>query len=154
MIQALAKSDGQAIKGLLRKYLREMTGSELDPADTPEAADRIWSDLGERGIDQQAPVLGAYEASKLQGFAIVTLAEGTGPLAAKQPLATLNAIYVEPEERGKGVGTALLREIQDRLRVQGIRRLVTLVDMRNANSLALLRGRGSRPQYTLETLDI
>ena len=50
-----------------------------------------------------------------------------------------HSVYVTPEARGKGVGTALLTRLEDVCRAKGIHTLIGVIDAENAPSIALHR---------------
>jgi len=48
-----------------------------------------------------------------------------------------HSLYVNPEARRKGVGTALLQRLEDECRARGIHTLIGVIDSENAPSIAL-----------------
>jgi GNAT superfamily N-acetyltransferase len=60
------------------------------------------------------------------------------------PCLWLDDLYVVPEARGKGAGTALLRGLARIARRRGCARIDWTVSLRNGRSLRFYRGRGAR----------
>ena len=68
------------------------------------------------------------------------------------PEATLLTLAVHPERRRRGLGRALLRELEDRARDEGVEEMFLEVAANNAAALALYAGldyrrAGVRPRY-------
>lgn len=79
------------------------------------------------------PVIGAEEGGTLLGFA----SYGTFRAWAAYKYTVEHSVYVHPAHRGRGVGTALLRELIAAARAQQYHVLVGGIDIANAASIRL-----------------
>ena len=68
----------------------------------------------------------AVRGGRLAGYAIARIQEGE--FGAPDAVATLDVIGVDPDAQGKGVGKALLAELEGRMKARGIETLRTQVD--------------------------
>ena len=85
-------------------------------------------------FDSHAPILAAEDDDgAFLGFASCgAFRPHQGYLHAEE-----HSVYVNPEARRKGVGTALLLRLEDECRVLGIHTLIGVIDSENAPSIAL-----------------
>ena len=85
-------------------------------------------------FDSHAPILAAEdESGAFLGFASCgAFRPHQGYLHAGE-----HSVYVNPEARRKGVGTALLLRLEDECRSLGIHTLIGVIDSENAPSIAL-----------------
>ena len=95
------------------------------------------------GGERQDPLeaLLAVEAGEVVGFAEVSLrsyAEGCRP----GPVAYLEGWFVRPEWRGRGVGAALVRAVEDWGRAQGCRELASDTEIDNEAGASAHRALG------------
>lgn len=68
----------------------------------------------------------AVRDGRLAGYAIARIQEGE--FGAPDAVATLDVVGVDPDAQGKGVGKALLAELEGRMKARGIETLRTQVD--------------------------
>src|SRR5262249_670543 len=102
------------------------------------ASSEAYGDLGVMGLNNaldlflEHPELGfvwmAYDENGVAGICVVCYAISTsmGSVVAK-----LDDVSVKPDRRGKGVGTALLDQLKQQLRKEGITRIDVAVHMEN-----------------------
>jgi ribosomal protein S18 acetylase RimI-like enzyme len=94
-------------------------------------------------------VLGAFRDDRLVAYAMVRVSEPDAVWVTGTRYAELMSLSVAPAERGNGVGTALLDDVEARLLVQGIDELVIGVDAPNEGARRFYEGRGFRVGYHL-----
>ena len=68
----------------------------------------------------------AVRDEKLSGYAIARIQEGE--FGAQDPVADLDVIGIDPDAQGKGIGKALLAEMERRMKTRGIETMRTQVD--------------------------
>lgn len=87
--------------------------------------------------------LGAVEEATGRGVGIARFVRHT-----QDPDAAELAVVVDDVWQGRGLGTALLGELTERAREEGVRRFTALVAADNPSVLGLLQNIGSGPQST------
>lgn len=101
-------------------------------------------------VDGDLEILAAREGGRLLGYAVLRYVEGADDtFAAPAGHAELLTLSVLPEHRGKGVGTALLDEVDRRLHARGPLALAVAVMDGNEDALRLYRRRGLVPAETI-----
>lgn len=68
----------------------------------------------------------ALREGRLAGYAIARIQEGE--FGAPGPVAALDVVGIDPEAQGKGIGKALMAELERRMKARGIETLRTQVD--------------------------
>ena len=92
----------------------------------------------------------AHRGDELIGYAVVRVDDGPDPVwATGARYVELTSISVAPEERGRGVGTRLLDEVERRLSRLGVGGLVIGVDAVNGDALRFYERRGFKVGYHL-----
>jgi ribosomal protein S18 acetylase RimI-like enzyme len=146
-----------------------------DPA-TEEVDDVLVRELGARDLDAvvriDAKLVGRQrreyyarkiaEATEEAGIRISLLAEVEGCVAGfllgrlyygefglPEPVAIVDSVGVDPGFQGRGVGRALLAQLETNLRAIGIDTVQTQVEWRQAGLLAFLAAEGFQPIPTL-----
>lgn len=99
-----------------------------DPVDVDDRA--AW--LGERSCDG-FPVIVAVDDSGVLGYASF----GRWRPHSGFRLTVEHSVYVREGQHGRGIGRALLTELIDRARAQGVHVMVAAVESGNAGSVAL-----------------
>ena len=122
-------------------------GTRMGPLRPP---DELWRRRRERYAtwlerDPGAAVLVAREEGRLLGYAMTELKPGWDVRVTSDPVAELQTLSVMPEARGRGVGAALLRAVDDRLHDHGVRELTVGVSTANEAALRLYAREGYRP---------
>ncbi|MEU9824341.1 GNAT family N-acetyltransferase [Micromonospora chersina] len=119
--------------GALHQRSRVAAYSSFLPADaladpTAEAMGRYWTErVAWEGADHRMTV--AERDGRLVGFSYV------GPDDAGDPATgLLNAIHLEPDERGRGTGRALMEDALDAMRARGWSRAALWVLRENATA--------------------
>ena len=128
MIRACTAADAAAICVIYNHYV-------LDTVITFEEAPVSTADMAQRIADVTAhfPWLVAEEGNAIAGYAYAT------PWKARSAyrLSVESTVYVAPGQMGRGVGTALYRELLDALRKLGVHCAVGGIALPNAASIAL-----------------
>ena len=96
--------------------------------------------------DPDAFVVSASRGKLLVGYALVAMHEGpddTWPTGDR--FAEVETLAVIPEERGRGIGTLLLDEVDRRLRELGVGALFIAVMAGNDDAMRFYRRRGLAP---------
>jgi L-amino acid N-acyltransferase YncA len=127
-IRAATAKDVPAITAIYKHHVLTGTGTfEVAPPDESEIA-RRRSDITERGF----PWLVAEVNSTVAGYAYA------GPFRerAAYRFTLEDSIYIDPQAMGKGVGTALLRELIAVCRNGGFKQILAVIgDSDNAGSI-------------------
>ncbi len=96
-------------------------------------------------------VLAAQQADRIVGYAFVRIRSGAGfaeSWRVSDPLADLATLSVLPELRGRGIGSALMEEVEARLRQMGIPDLAIVVIATNVEAIPFYERRGAVPFIT------
>ncbi len=139
VLRPLTATDAEAYQALRLRSLREHPDAF---ALAIEDEQQTSLDTVARRLAQASPeryVLGAFEGDRLIGILSFRRWEGL----KRQHRASIGGMYVPPESRGRGVGTALLAEVIARARtLTGVEDLVLAVTIGNepARSLYLQAG--------------
>ncbi len=145
-ILPLTDADLAACAAIYNHYIEHtcvtLEEAPMTPAEFGARARRIAADY---------PYLVAKAADgRVLGYAYL---DRFNPRSAYRTTADLS-IYVHPEHRADGVGTALLRSICAAAREQGIRNLISIITANNAPSLAFHKKHGFIPEGTLRRVAI
>ena len=135
MIRACTAADAAAICAIYNPYVLETVITfEETPVSTAEMAQRIAD------VTARLPWLVAEEGRGLVGYAYAT------PWKARSAyrFSVESTVYVAPDHMGRGVGTALYRELIDALRRLGMHSAVGGIALPNAASIALHEKLGFR----------
>ena len=94
--------------------------------------------------------LGACDGDRLAGFAIARILGGE--FGQEDSAASLDAIGVDPDDQGRGIGRILMAGIEDIMRHKGIRELHSQTDWTNHSLLAFLDAAGftTAPRFVLD----
>jgi ribosomal protein S18 acetylase RimI-like enzyme len=132
--------------------IRELTLEDYD------SIIRLWRDSGlshrPRGRDSREEMerqmrtvpdlfIGAFDGPKLIGVVVGTEDTRKG---------WINRLAVHPDRRKRGLGTALLRELEDRLRRRGNRIIGVLIETPNEASEEFFRKMGYKPYGSIAYL--
>jgi L-amino acid N-acyltransferase YncA len=119
-------------------------------------------DEGEATFETQAPTWRAFDAAKLPRHRLVAVADpgrvlGWAAVAAVSDRCAYagvveHSVYVAPDARGRGVGTALLRALIASTEAAGIWTIQSGIFPENSASIALHRRCGFRTVGTRERL--
>ncbi|SCL60873.1 GNAT family N-acetyltransferase [Micromonospora chersina] len=136
-----ATGDDLMAVGALHQRSRVAAYSSFLPADaladpTPEAMGRYWTErVAWESADHRMTV--AERDGRLVGFSYL------GPDDAGDPATgLLNAIHLEPDERGRGTGRALMADALDAMRARGWSRAALWVLRENATARRFYEGGG------------
>ena len=114
--------------------------------------DRAWrAERARLGSATDSFVLAAQDDDRYVGYGLVRLGSSSGFAASwafSDPLAFLITLTVLPAYRGRGVGSALLEAIEQRLRQRGITDLVIDAVTTNSEAIRLYERRGAVPFVT------
>jgi L-amino acid N-acyltransferase YncA len=135
MIRACTAADAAALCAIYNHYVLETVITfEETPVATTEMAQRIAD------VTARFPWLVAEEGGTVVGYAYAT------PWKARSAyrFSVESTVYVAPGQMGRGVGTALYRELSDALRTLGVHCVVGGIALPNAASIALHEKLGFR----------
>jgi len=99
--------------------------------------------LGSQLDDPDVTVLVAEDGDDVIGYAFVAI-EGTDYMSLRGPAGVLHDLIVDPEHRGRGVGSLLLRAVLSHLRARGVPRVVLSTAWRNEAAQRLFERTGFR----------
>ncbi|WP_328367218.1 GNAT family N-acetyltransferase [Micromonospora zamorensis] len=139
-----ATGDDLMAVGALHQRSRVATYSSFLPAEaladpTPEAMGRYWVERWQWERDTHRMFV-AERAGTLAGFSYL------GPDDEDDPATgLLNAIHLDPDEQGRGVGRALMMDALDAMRARGWQRAVLWVLRDNAHARAFYQRGGWTP---------
>lgn len=129
MIRNATMNDAEAIRAIYNDAVLNTTAVFDYTAREPQAQ-RDWLQMK---AEQTLPVLVAEESGSVLGYA------SYGPFRPWPAyLYTVeNAIYIAPEQRGKGIGTQLLTPLLQIAKTRGLRTMIAGITADNAASLRL-----------------
>jgi ribosomal protein S18 acetylase RimI-like enzyme len=110
---------------------------------TPRTAEGYGSYLGSQLEEPDIVVLVAEQNGEVIGYTYAGI-EGTDYMALRGPAGALYDIVVDPEQRGRGVGRALLDATLDELKARGAPRVVLSTAERNEPAQRLFERAGFR----------
>lgn len=99
--------------------------------------------------DRDAFVLIAEDDGRPIGYALVAFRDSDDSHLTGPRFAELESLAVLEEERGRGVGTSLLREVYRQVRARGAEEMVIGVLATNERALALYEREGFKPWVVL-----
>ena len=118
-LRAAAEADVPAIAAIYRTEVLEASASwELEPPDVPTMLERYRASVG-----HGYPYLVATIASRVVGYAY---ASAYRPRAGYR-YTVEDSVYVAPDARGRGVGSALLAALVDECARRGFRQMVAVI---------------------------
>jgi GNAT superfamily N-acetyltransferase len=122
---------------------------KIDAAASGRRRPRYFQLMLERAVKQAAlqVSLAAEVDGRVAGFAIVSLYYGE--YGVSEPTASLDAISVDPANRGQHVGKALLRQLRVNLSALRVTTLRTEVSWDNFDLLAFFKKEGFSPSRRL-----
>jgi L-amino acid N-acyltransferase len=120
---------GSAILGILNEAIVSSTAL-YDYQPRPKESMAAWFEAKAAG---RYPVVGALEGGELAGFA----SYGSFRAWPAYKYSVEHSVYVHKAHRGKGVGSALMRELIAVARQQDYHCMVGGIDIANAGSIAL-----------------
>ncbi len=98
-----------------------------------------------RIADRGGELLVAEEAGRIVGSVLWHRDEGSASIKPDvRDHAMISGFVVAPDQRGKGVGQALMLEVERRVRARGFKRVVLGVVAWNGPTIALMRRPASR----------
>ena len=128
MIRACTTADATAICSIYNHYVRETVITfEEAPVAAPEMAQRIVD------VATRFPWLVAEDGNEVVGYAYAT----PWKTRSAYRFSVERTVYVAPGQTGRGLGTALYRELLDALRKQGVHSVVGGIALPNAASITL-----------------
>ena len=130
---------------------------EFDPsrfiAPTWRTAARYADFLEAQRLRDDAIVLVAVEGERVQGYAYGSI-EGNDFMALRGPAGVLHDLMVDPDDRGLGIGRALVEAIRDQFVCRGVPRLGLSTAARNEPAKRLFAGLGFRATMIEMTTDL
>lgn len=132
MVRAARADDAAAVTAIYNAGIRERSS-------TFETREREPAEIAER-IASEAVFLVAEAAGRLAGFA------ATAPYSERQAYAGIAecSVYVDPELRGRGLGTELLGALAMEAERRGLHKLIGKVFASNEASMRLVADGGFR----------
>ena len=122
---------------------------KIDAAWSGRRRPRYFEGMFERSL-KESPLqisLAAELDGRVRGFLLASLYYGEYGIA--EPSASIDAIGVDPEARGKNVGAALMRQLRLNLGALGVTRLRTEVEWNDHDLLHFLEKEGFLPAQRL-----
>jgi len=137
-------------KALQAHHARITSALGHSPARSPEESWRRRLERYEGWIEEPDTfVLLAERGERLVGYAFVTVGPGLASWATADRVAELETLSVLPEERGSGIGTALLDAVDERLAEVGVRELMLTAAGTNHEAHRLYERRGLRRSFVV-----
>ena len=135
-IRFAREADLPQILGLYAPYVAETTVSfEYEVPTLSEFSHRFLT------ITRQFPWLVWEEDGRILGYAY-----GSAPFErAAFSWVAEDSVYLRPEARGRGIGTALCRTLEEILKIQGYRKIYAIITSENFTSLEFHRKMGYSP---------
>ena len=118
MIRPIEERDIDTCRSWYNWYIEHTTISFEETPQTAESYRKLVEDVTAR-----YPWIVLEENGDLKGFAYLSPFNFRSAYRYTADV----TVYLDPEERGKGYGTALMKELERLAREQGIRKLVSLV---------------------------
>ncbi len=125
MIRPIEERDIDTCLGWYNWYIEHTTISFEENPQSLESYRRLAKE-----VTAKYPWIVLEEGGSLKGFAFLS---PFNPRSAYRYTADVT-VYLDPNERGKGYGTALMQELERLAKQQGIRKLVSLVTAGNEAS--------------------
>jgi L-amino acid N-acyltransferase YncA len=146
-IRTLARADIPVMAAIYGEAVRTLTATfETDPPDVAEMTRRF--ELREAG---GYPGVAAVVDGAVLGYAETRAYHHR----AGYRFTVEDSIFLAPEARGQGVGSALLAELVGRAEARGFRQMIAVIgDAENVGSVALHRKAGFRLVGTTEAVGI
>ncbi len=136
-------SDGDEIslKKMWLEFIQDEEGADLNIVPCEENADRWISFLGSVIKNGNGTVkLAETESGTLAGY--VFYQWGEGPLKLKRKKGVIYDLYVRPQFRNRGMGSALLKNALDDLKRRGVEIVQLTVMSKNNKALNLYKKYG------------
>lgn len=133
-IRSATPADLDVIADILNQAIEERLTAHSEPV----AAGQLLTWLAEHNADG-LPVVVAEQASQVAGWASLS-AYRRGRKAVR--ITAEISFYVERSHRGRGTGSALIRQLEQRAGTLGIRNLFGIIMDDNAPSIAIMRKHG------------
>ena len=153
-IEELPPGEVDQLKELWLQLLRHhgtVSPAPLELIREPESWERRRKLYAKWLHDPEAFTLMARADGRPAGYAVVTIEAGDrmgDTWRTGDRVAELQTLVVDPEQRGAGVGAALMDELERRLRERGLRDMVIGVAARNGGALRFYERRGAVPYLT------
>lgn len=129
MIRPVKLSDSQAIADIYNPFITDTVVTfEYDPVSAEEIAVRI-----QKVLDLGFPYLVAEEDGKVVGYAYAS----QWRMRAAYRYTVESTVYLDPNHRGKGLGTTLYRALLTELKLKGIHVVIGGITLPNPASVAL-----------------
>jgi len=150
-IRLLRADEIELVQGLWRELLVHLDelGSAVPLVPHEQSWPRRRAAYEELLADGRSFALGAWRDEGLIGYAMVHVAEPDPVWATGATFVELSTLSVTRRERGAGVGTALLDEVERELTGRGIDQYVIGVDSVNEGAKRFYEGRGFRVGFHL-----
>ena len=125
MIRPIEERDIETCLRIYNWYIEHTTISFEETPETEESYRKLVTDVTAR-----YPWIVLEENGQVKGFAYLSPFNSRSAYRYTADV----TVYLDPEERGKGYGTALMKELERLAKKQGIRKLVSLVTDGNEGS--------------------
>lgn len=141
IIRPATPEDSEALAAIYGWHALNGTGTFEETAPSPAEMETRRAAVAAHGL----PYLVAIDEGRVLGFAY---AAPFRPRSAYR-FAVEDSVYIAPDQRGRGLGKALLSEVLEVCRGLGMRQVVAVIgDSANAASIGLHRALGFEPAGT------
>jgi ribosomal protein S18 acetylase RimI-like enzyme len=146
VIRRATEADVESLATLIRRFY--MFNEEFDPAmETADNVRRVALDMAKARVAGGDLILVASYEGKLVGYVYGSVMEN--PLLARRKIGVLKELYVTPEERGRGIATALIESAMNELSKMEIRYVAVEFPSRNVVAQKFYEKLGFRPYMSV-----
>lgn len=146
VIRRATEADVESLATLIRRFY--MFNEEFDPAmETADNVRRVALDMAKARVAGGDLILVASYEGKLVGYVYGSVVEN--PLLARRKIGVLKELYVTPEERGRGIATALIESAMNELSKMEIRYVAVEFPSRNVVAQKFYEKLGFRPYMSV-----
>ncbi|MFZ8789843.1 MAG: GNAT family N-acetyltransferase [Acidilobaceae archaeon] len=146
VIRRATEADVESLATLMRRFYA--FNEEFDPAmEVTGDIKRAALEVARARITSSDIILVASYEGRLVGYVYGSILEN--PLLARRKVGVLKELYVSPEERGRGVATALIESAMNELAKMGIHYMAVEFPSRNVVAQKFYEKLGFRPYMSV-----
>ena len=145
VVRDATAADAAALRAIYAHHVQHGFGTFDEVAPSVDAMEEKWRGVVDAGL----PWLVASRGAEIVGYAYASIFRPrTGYRYTIE-----DSVYIRDDQRGSGIGTALLMPLIERCEMTGARQLVAVIgDSRNVGSIALHRKAGFREAGILQSV--